>query len=152
MYHAKFGGEPIPEIQKTPNGKPYFPDRPDVYFSLSHSRTHVLCALSDKPVGVDIESPRTISERAVIYFCSNEELALFDPLDLWVLKESYVKLFGETMAMIKSLRFSRDGDRIVAPDKSVISKLYRSGDYRAAVCSIYEAPPDSIEPAPIDFQ
>jgi len=127
-------GHGFPEIKKTPNGKPYFPKRPDIHFSLSHSRTHVLCAISDKPVGCDIESPREISERVLKFFCCPEERELFDPLDLWVLKESYVKLFGWTFASIRNLRFSRDGEQIIAPDVSVMSRLYRVGDCRAAVC------------------
>ena len=175
-FNIEYGGE-FPEIKKTPNGKPYFPARRDIHFSLSHSRTHVLCALSGEPVGADIESPRLISERAIKFFCSPAELALFDPLDIWVLKESYIKLVGETLAMIKKPQFSRCGDSIIAPDigelggfggkispdfgelggfegkifpdigehSRVISRLYRIEDCRAAVCSLVEKPPDSVE-------
>lgn len=98
----------VPEIKKTANGKPFFPDRPEIHFSLSHSRTHVLCAVSPAPVGVDIESPRDISARAVNYFSSPYEQELFEPLDLWVLKESFIKLIGGTLALMKTLRFSQD--------------------------------------------
>jgi len=161
-FNIEYGGE-FPEIKKTPNGKPYFPARRDIHFSLSHSRTHVLCALSGEPAGADIESPRLISERAIKFFCSPAELALFDPLDIWVLKESYIKLIGGTLAMIKKPQFSRCGDSIIAPDigelggfegkifpdigehSRVISRLYRIEDCRAAVCSLVEKPPDSVE-------
>jgi len=141
-FRTEYGGAALPEIKKTPNGKPYFPDKRDIYFSLSHSRTHVLCVLSCNPVGADIESPRLISERVMRFFCSPGELALFDPLDLWVLKESYIKLIGGTLPMIKTLRFSREGDEIVAPDKDAISRLYSINGCRAAVCSLSEPPPD----------
>ena len=148
-FSIEYGGG-LPDIKKTPNGKPYFPERRDIHFSLSHSRTHVICALSANPVGIDIESPRIISERAIKFFCSPEEQVLFDPLDLWVLKESYIKLVGGTLPMIKKLRFSKGSDTIQASDKDVISRLYRIGDCsanacRAAVCSIGGVPPDSIE-------
>ena len=135
----------MPEIKKTPNGKPYFPARPDIHFSLSHTRTHVLCALSDNPAGADIESPRNISKRAVRFFCSPAELTMFDLFDLWVLKESYIKLIGGTLMNIKSLRFSRVNGKIVTQDENAISKLYRIGDCRAAVSSYGTEPPDSIE-------
>ena len=108
-YRLNYEGD-LPEVKKTFHGKPYFPDLPDVHFSLSHSSTHVLCALSGSPVGCDIESPRAISRRAIEYFCSAEELELFTPLELWVLKESYVKLFGKTIASIRDLRFSKHED------------------------------------------
>jgi len=144
-YRAEYDGD-IPEIQKTFHGKPYFPECPNIHFSLSHAATHVLCALSHSPVGCDIESPRNISGRALTYFCSPEELLLFEPLDLWVLKESYVKLFGQTIASIRELRFSRESGRIIAPDISVSAQLYKVGesDCRAAVCSLSEDLPDSI--------
>jgi len=148
VFTAKSYGKTLPEIEKTPNGKPYFPARPDIHFSLSHTKTHVLCALSDKPVGVDIESPRHISARAIGYFCLPEELAQFDPLDLWVIKESYIKLLGATLPAVKDLRFSRDGGVIVAPDETAVVKLYRFGERdggcRAAVSTFGGEPPDVV--------
>ena len=137
-------GEKLPEIKKTPHGKPYFPGMPDVHFSLSHSKTHVLCVVSGSPVGCDIESPRVISSRTLEYFSSPEELVMFKPLDLWVLKESYIKLFGQTIAAIRNLRFSLDGERIILPDSSVTARLYHVGEFCAAVCSLGPNPPDSI--------
>jgi len=157
----------LPEIKKSIHGKPYFPELSGIHFSLSHSTTHVLCALSSSPVGCDIESPRKISARALEYFSTPEELALFEPLELWVLKESYVKLFGRTIASIRGLRLSREGGRIIvnpshdnggsscrevikAPDTSVSARLYRVGDKSgecgctAAVCSFAEVLPDSV--------
>ena len=142
-YYADYG-EAMPEIEKTPNGKPFFPKRPGVHFSLSHSRTHILCALSGEPVGADIESPRHISRSAMRFFCSPEELSVFDPLDLWVLKESYLKLLGGTLPAIRKMKFARDGERIVAPDETVISKLYRLADCRIAVSTRGDLPPDSV--------
>jgi len=157
----------MPSIKKTPRGKPYFPERPDIHFSLSHGHTHVLCALSGSPVGADIESPRVIGGKALKFFCSRRELAMFDPLDLWVLKESYIKLFGLTLAEIRDLRFTREaGGRLLcsiypAAEKSkllndeaqelsprftpVYSQLYRVDGCRAAVCAVDPQLPDSIE-------
>ena len=149
VYRSEFDSEP-PPIEKTRNGKPFFPSRSDIHFSLSHSKTHVLCALSRRPVGADIESLRQISERAVNYFCFPDELEVFDPLDLWVLKESYIKLIGGTLSMVKKIRFSLDGDRIVAPDENAFPRLYRVGECRVAVTA-FGAPPagdiDIVSPA-----
>jgi len=148
VFTAKGYGEILPEIKKTPNGKPYFPERPDIHFSLSHTKTHVLCALSYNPVGVDIESPRRISDRAVRYFCTPDELAGFDPLDLWVIKESYIKLLGVTLTAVKDLRFSREGNAIIASDTAATVKLYRfgdsEGDCRAAVSTFGGVPPEVV--------
>ena len=143
-FCSEFGGV-MPVIEKTPNGKPFFPGLPGVHFSLSHSATHVLCAISNEPVGVDIESPRHINERTARYFCSPDEASLFDPLDLWVLKESYIKLLGGTLLMVKTIRFSREKDIIITPDKNSSSRLYKLDGCPAAVSVFGANLPDSIE-------
>lgn len=55
----------LPQIRTTSLGKPYFPDFPDVHFNLSHTAGAVLVALSDQPVGADIERIRPVSQRAM---------------------------------------------------------------------------------------
>ena len=136
-------GETMPEIKKTPNGKPYFPSLPHIHFSLSHCATHVLCVVSDFPVGCDIESPRNISESAIRYFCSPEEALQFDPLDLWVLKESYIKLIGGRLPLVNSIRFTIEKGVIITPEKLSTSKLYRIDDCSAAVSTFGGYLPDS---------
>ena len=42
------------EIKRNENGKPYVSGNP-VYFSISHSAGRAMIALSDKPVGIDLE-------------------------------------------------------------------------------------------------
>ena len=51
----ELGAEPGP-LAYGPQGKPFFPDRPDLHFNLSHSGETVLCALSPSPVGCDAET------------------------------------------------------------------------------------------------
>ena len=143
-FMTEFGGG-FPEIKKTENGKPYFPEYPEIHFSLSHAKTHVLCAIGNAPVGVDIESPRVIGERLANYFASVDELALFDPLDLWVLKESYVKLLGLTVMAVRKIHFSREGERIIAPDPAARAKLYRIAGCTAAICTLGSESPETIE-------
>ncbi|MCL2391305.1 MAG: 4'-phosphopantetheinyl transferase superfamily protein [Oscillospiraceae bacterium] len=137
-------GAVFPEIKKTINGKPHFPNMADIHFSLSHAQTHVLCVIADKPVGCDIEvSNRVISQKALRYFCSDKERDMFDPLDLWLLKESYVKLLGGTFGSIRRLHFLRDGAQVIFPDPDVCSKLYSIDGCRAAVCG-YDPLPEKI--------
>ena len=50
------GLEQMPAVERAPRGKPYFPDRPELCFSLSHSGPWALCALGDGPVGADVEA------------------------------------------------------------------------------------------------
>ncbi|MDR3277456.1 MAG: 4'-phosphopantetheinyl transferase superfamily protein [Oscillospiraceae bacterium] len=138
-------GVPLPAVQKTPAGKPFFPDRPDIHFSLSHTVTHVLAAVSDSPVGVDVETVRPRRAGLAARVCSPEELALFDFFDLWVLKESCIKLRGGTLGDIFSLRFSRADGKILAPDPGVSCELYGSvPGCRAAVAVLNGNPPKQL--------
>ena len=78
-------------------------------FSLSHSGNLVLCAVSEEPVGCDVEEIRKAPERvAERYFsCGEQEyLSQFAEEEydraffrLWTMKESYVKMTGEGMGL-----------------------------------------------------
>ena len=50
-----WGWDRLPEMAREERGKPYFPGAPQYHFNLSHSGPFALCALSDRPVGVDIQ-------------------------------------------------------------------------------------------------
>lgn len=105
MAHA-FPKLPRPlRVQRAPQGKPFFTDYPNIHFNLSHSAGQIVCAISDLPVGIDIqqEIPRklTIANR----FFHAREVEFLSTLDtrarqtafyqLWVLKEAYLKAIGE---------------------------------------------------------
>lgn len=104
---------------RTPAGKPFFTDCP-VRFSLSHCPGLVCCALSQFPVGVDVECSRPISKRLMERVCTDEEYAwlLSQPdrnaafLSLWTLKESVMKLSGQGIAYgFQKASFTFDGAR-----------------------------------------
>ena len=102
MYLRHVGGE-MPQILTTPLGKPYFANSP-WHFSISHTKRHVFCALSRKPVGIDAEemdrnvrlelaeSILSEAERKQWEQTRDKRLAL---LTFWVLKEAQGKLTGE---------------------------------------------------------
>ena len=138
-------GKSLPEIGRSENGKPYFIGITDLHFSLSHCKTHVFCGLSASPIGVDIESARTISKKSEKFFILPDERDLFRPLELWVLKESYIKLIGGVLPMMKTIKFSIQAGKIIAPSSDVKSKLYSIDGCRAAVSSLNVPPPDTIE-------
>lgn len=143
---GKSYGIPMPAVRKQSGGKPYFPDRPDIHFSLSHAKTHVLCAVSDFPVGVDIETVRHVRQGVAERVCVPDELCAFDFFELWVLKESFLKLSGNTHVSLKSICFKRDGDKIYTPDGGTIARLFYSvHGCRAAVCSKGGSIPAAIE-------
>ncbi|MBR0087568.1 MAG: 4'-phosphopantetheinyl transferase superfamily protein [Lachnospiraceae bacterium] len=82
----------------TDNGKPYFEDMTDLYFSLSHSGTVAAAALADVPVGLDVEKIRESYRESLINRClSPEEKAVYDGdfTRVWCRKEALAKLSGE---------------------------------------------------------
>ena len=102
MY-CRYVGGPMPEIAVTERGKPYFKKSP-WHFSISHSKGHVFCALSQKPVGIDAEElDRNIRPQLADKILSPGERAGYDRapdrrlalLKLWVLKEALAKCTGE---------------------------------------------------------
>lgn len=84
--------------------KPFLEDVENIHFNLSHSGEWVVCAFSEKPVGVDVEKIRPVNmDIAKRFFSKNEidELFLREGncrleffFDLWTLKESYLKFIG----------------------------------------------------------
>ena len=59
---AQLAGDPLPEILRTPQGKPYFRDS-TLHFSISHTSRHAFCCLSGKNIGMDAEEcDRAVSD------------------------------------------------------------------------------------------
>ncbi len=94
--------ESTDEIKLTPKGKPYFVGGPEV--SISHTGRIWMCAVSDTPVGLDVQEKRTVK-----YVSIAERF--FTPLEadyikksaegpknafyrIWARKEAYVKYTG----------------------------------------------------------
>ena len=95
-------GETLPEIRLTKQGKPCFSDS-GWHFSISHTKNHVFCALSQRNLGIDAEElSRNIDLRLAEKILSPTEKARCDAapdkqaalLRFWVLKEAYAKLLG----------------------------------------------------------
>ena len=117
------GAPELPEITTDGRGKPYFPERPDWHFSLSHTRGFVLAAVSAAPVGADVQLRDGRGERLAGRLMSEREREQFDFYELWSLRESLYKLTGE--GSLRSLRFERRGGLIVPPRGRALPRLRR---------------------------
>lgn len=84
----------LPEMALEAGGKPCFPDRPDICFNLSHSHGAAVCALHDKPVGIDVEKLRPAPRRLAD---GMEDEAFFR---LWTAKEATIKQQGGSVAAL----------------------------------------------------
>lgn len=107
---AAFGAWSLPaeaRISKTVLGKPYLTDYPGVQFNLSHSGPWGACALSEAPVGVDVELVRPLRQNVAGRFYTPSEQSFLarqpDPdqafFRLWTRKESFIKALGKGLTL-----------------------------------------------------
>jgi 4'-phosphopantetheinyl transferase len=91
-----------PVFEYNEHGKPSIVGHPEIFFNLSHCKEAVICVLSDKPVGVDIESIREYKENLVHYTMNDDEIREIETaghpdvafIRLWTMKEATLKLVG----------------------------------------------------------
>ncbi len=101
----EYGIEERPEFNCNANGKPLLKGHPDMHFSLSHCREAVACVLSDKPVGVDIETLDQYDEEMARRVMNDNEMSQIlssaNPAmvftRLWTMKESFYKMTGSPL-------------------------------------------------------
>lgn len=136
--------ECLPPRAARPGGKPYFPSRPDLCFSLSHSGPYALCALSRREVGADVEVCRPRRESLPRKALSKREYDWFqargcrweDFYTLWTLKEAFVKWQGTgltrppctiSVPLLETGESAREGD--------LTFTAYSGRGWRGALCS-----------------
>lgn len=111
-------------FKRTEYGKPFAAGL-SVEFNISHSGNIVVCAISDYPVGIDVEVIRPIDLNMAKRICTDKDLTyLFahSPLDkalteyeehdmlirffrIWTAKEAYFKCLGTGISDLKSIDY-----------------------------------------------
>jgi len=126
----KLCGAPLPEIKRTPLGKPYFPEG-KLHFSISHTKNCVFCAVAENPSGIDAEElDRDIRLELAEKCLSERELAQFQKaedkpralLTFWVLKEAAGKCEGTGLQLWPNhTDFSLDDPRVQELDGCLVA-------------------------------
>ena len=99
----EYGISQPPVFEYGEHGKPAIVGHPEIHFNMSHCREAAICVLSDKPVGVDIESIGRYKESLARYTMNDAEMELIERAErrevafvrLWTLKEAVLKLSGD---------------------------------------------------------
>lgn len=126
-----------PQYTIDENGKP---TGEETEFNFSHSGDIAVCAVSDFPVGVDVEKIRDVNmDIARKKFCPSECEAIFSSanptesfFEYWVKKESYVKALGEGLRIpLKEINVDEITDRKF--------HTYKIKGYKLCVCTIEDA-------------
>lgn len=133
-------------VEADERGKPYLKDLP-VHFSLAHSGSFVLCALSDAPVGCDIQKIRQVNMPLARRYFAPGEIALLENLPpeqaqeqfcrLWTLKESLGKALGcglDAHILGREFDFSA-ATPILKDGPGLFFREYSLPGYRCAVCA-----------------
>lgn len=99
-------------FERTEDGKPYALGL-GAHFNVSHSGHFVVCGVSDKPVGIDIEQMRPVREKLVKKVCTDAELSWYQEAEsteeatrrffqIWTSKEAYFKWAGTGITDLKA--------------------------------------------------
>ena len=143
--------------------KPYLPiaDK-SVLYNISHSGEWVVCIISDKPCGIDVELIKKadfgIAKR---FFSQNEYESLMSQPEhyrtryffmLWTLKESYIKADGRGLSLpLDSFSINIGPDRICVSAKDTnnllncfFSQFEIDNSHIVSVCSKEDNIPDNI--------
>lgn len=102
------------------NGKPLC--RLPLHFNCSHSGAYVVCAVSEREVGVDLERVRPVHERLLRTLTAEEKIWLSTRpegdrdrafFQLWTMKESWIKCHGGTLMEYRRCNFCDENGRLM---------------------------------------
>lgn len=130
-------------------GKPFFRDKPEICFNLSHSGEYVCCALGREPVGADIQEHTGIREGLAERFFTAEDKRRLSQcrgkereklfFQMWSIKESYIKLTGRGLGQgLSSFEIQWQEKRIWENGQNRAAAFFEQKDplpgYSACLC------------------
>ena len=144
VLRQKYGITELPEMARTEEGKPWFPERSELHFNLSHSDEYVLCGVGQVPLGVDVEPICPRKDSLARYALSDREYRWFedrgrrweDFYTLWTLKESRCKYTGRGLDVAPrelEVPLLEPGETGVLDGMAF--RAYGGESWRAAVCA-----------------
>lgn len=144
-----FTGKKCPcDIDYEKSGKPTLAGNKNIFVSISHSGETALCALSDSPVGADIQVCTGFKDDICQRFFTKSEADFvfnfesnFEKMQnffrIWTLKESYAKLTGKGIMSFKSFEIDLSNGPCAKKDGKVLPVSfceYELLNYKLAVC------------------
>lgn len=150
------------KFEKNKYGKPYIKKYTNFNFNISHSGDFVVCAIDNRPIGIDIENVKPIKYEDIAksffaikefdYIIKNDSDSRLNKFyEMWTLKESYVKCCGQGLS-IPLTSFSIDINDYKNINL-VINNKYKEYTfkrfeielgYKMAVCSLNKEIPNKI--------
>lgn len=133
------------------NGKPFI--KGDLFINWSHSGQMVICAISNNPVGCDIEiiKPARLNLAKKFFTESERDLLKCDAdtmfCRIWSAKESFIKFTGLGLRQsLKTFEVDLSKGKILYSDRIYYLKEFNINDeYRCCVCSGIDVDTELIE-------
>lgn len=133
----EYGISELPEIYLGEFGKPFFKSYPEIFFNISHCEKGVVCGISNRPIGIDIESIKPFDKDLAEYISTNSEFIRIlkspDPAIaftvLWTEKESYCKLTGKGLNTRKEIQ-----DSLINNNSLFLTTINEAGGYVLTIC------------------
>jgi 4'-phosphopantetheinyl transferase len=134
--------EKFENIQYHPGGKPFLKD---VFFSISHSDSKVVCAITTQgEIGVDIEKVKAIKLENFNAFFTKKEWTEINsassPIDkfywYWTRKESIIKALGVNLSYLHQIEIDPVKDCFIAKKKQWhLRSIDVGSSFVGAICS-----------------
>ena len=140
LLRDRYGWTALPPMERTGNGKPFFPGHPQVHFSISHTAGAAAVAVSDDPVGVDIQHIQT-PPRRLAYLTGLEEPEAF--FRSWAQWEARAKRTGT--GILDMVRRQPP----LAPGE-ICTEVRTFQGYRAAAAGTDRAEPEQMRQLTVD--
>ena len=139
LLKEEYGIIEPPVFRELENGKPVIVGHEDIHFNMSHCKYAVACAVSNEPVGIDVERiMEKVNDDLAKYVLSDEELKDLTPLKftrLWTMKEAVVKLTGRGITGKEQLRPLLDDFHKGNSPWQIITKEFPEKKYVVSICS-----------------
>ena len=114
-------------------GKPFVKDN-ETFFNISHSYDYVVCAISNKRIGIDIEKIREVPMNTVNQFATEIEKNYISKsyerlFQIYTLKEAYFKMLGTNLNNILDIEFIINDNTITSNKDDINIIQFKKNDY-----------------------
>ena len=121
-------------------GKPSLAYCSDIHFNLSHSGTLAVCAVSDRPVGADVEALTPFAPEVASFCFQPREIEWLERqadrdlafTRLWTRKESYLKYLGAGLSVPMNTFSALPGE---SPADGITLTEHAAEGHRLCICA-----------------
>ena len=115
-------------IERLPSGQPVLKGNPS-FVSIAHCEDYVVCAVSHRPIGIDIEKVKPVKPGMAERICTPEELQYVCGdetrfFEVWTAKEAWFKMLGTGITDFQSVNTLTLSRKLFRQDGYLIQLVY----------------------------